>query len=251
MPDIPLRSGERIDDLMRSGLKIIQSDSSFAFSMDAVLLAHFATIKKGDRVCDLGTGSGVIPLLLSARRPLGELVGLEIQGAVAEMAERSIALNGLSQLIQIIHLDLKMAPDQLGSHQFDLVVSNPPYAPRGAGIVNPAEPKAIARHEIHCTLSDILTVAKRLLKPNGRFAMVHRPTRLAEIIAGMREVGIEPKRMRLVYPKLDQRPNMLLIEGLKGGRPEMIVEPPLVVYQPDGEYTPELLQIYFGGESDE
>lgn len=251
MPEIALRPGERIDDLMRSGLKIIQSETSFAFSMDAVLLAHFASLKKGDRVCDLGTGTGVIPLLLSARRQLSELVGLEIQGQVAEMAGRSVALNGLSELVRVIHLDLKDAPGLLGTNQFDLVVSNPPYAPRGGGIVNPDEPKAIARHEIHCTLSDILSVAKLLLKPQGRFAMVHRPSRLAEIIAGMREVGLEPKRMRLVYPKIDQRPNMVLIEGLKGGRPEMIVESPLVVYQSNGEYTPELLEIYFGGETDE
>ncbi|MGE5654070.1 MAG: tRNA1(Val) (adenine(37)-N6)-methyltransferase [Bacillota bacterium] len=251
MPNIPLKPGERIDDLMRSGLKIIQSDASFAFSMDAVLLAHFASLKRGDRVCDLGTGTGVIPLLLSARRDLGELVGVEIQEGVAEMAGRSIALNGLNELIRIVHLDLKLAPERLGANQFDLVVSNPPYAPRGGGIVNPDQPKAIARHEIHCTLSDILAVTKRLLKPQGRLAMVHRPARLAEIIVGMREVGIEPKRLRLVYPKLDQRPNMLLIEGLKGGRPEMIVEPPLVVYQQSGEYTPELLEVYFGGEPDE
>lgn len=246
-----LKPGERLDDLLLHNLKIIQSQKVFCFSLDAVLLADFVSIHRGDKVADLGTGNGVIPLLLCTKkiRP-AKVYGVEVQPAVADMARRSILYNGLEQEIEIINGDLREITDRLGSGRMDVVVSNPPYAPKNTGQINPGNAKAIARHEIMCTLEDVVRVSSRLLKFRGRLAMVHRPARLTELIVLMCRYGIEPKRLRLVYPRLGGKPNMLLLEGLKGGQRDLKIEPALHIYGEDGEYTPEIMRAYTAGEGE-
>ena len=239
-----LKPGERIDDLQRNGYRIIQDENRFCFGMDAVLLSGFARVKKGDRVLDLGTGTGIIPILLEAKTQGGHFTGLEIQPDSADMARRSVALNGLQEKIDIVTGDIKEAADLFGASSFDVVTTNPPYMIGQHGIANPDEAKAIARHEVLCTLDDILRESARLLKPGGHFFMVHRPFRLAEIICGMREYGIEPKRMKMVHPFIDKEPNMVLIEGTRGGKPRMTVEKPLIVYKEPGVYTDEIYDVY-------
>lgn len=244
MMENSLKPGERIDDLQRNGYRIIQDENRFCFGMDAVLLSGFARVKKGDRVLDLGTGTGIIPILLEAKTQGGHFTGLEIQPDSADMARRSVALNGLQEKIDIVTGDIKEAADLFGASSFDVVTTNPPYMIGQHGIANPDEAKAIARHEVLCTLDDILRESARLLKPGGHFFMVHRPFRLAEIICGMREYGIEPKRMEMVHPFIDKEPNMVLIEGTRGGKPRMTVEKPLIVYKEPGVYTDEIYDVY-------
>ncbi len=239
-----LKGNERLDDLQRCGYKIIQDPERFCFGMDAVLLSGFAKAKEGERVLDLGTGTGIIPILLEAKTPAAELIGLEIQKESADMARRSVALNQLEHKIQIINGDIKEAVNIFGAASFDVVTCNPPYMIGQHGIQNPDAPKAIARHEIYCTLEDVISQAAKLLKPGGRFYMVHRPFRLAEMITRMTQYRVEPKRMQLVYPYVDKEPNMVLIEGVRGGKSRMQVEKPLIVYKEPGVYTPEIYDIY-------
>ena len=239
-----LKGNERLDDLQRSGYRIIQDPDRFCFGMDAVLLSGFAKAKEGDRVLDLGTGTGIIPILMEAKTDAKELVGLEIQADSADMARRSVALNRLEEKIQIIDGDIKEAASMFGAASFDVVTCNPPYMIGQHGIQNPDAPKAIARHEIHCTLEDVISQAAKLLKPGGHFYMVHRPFRLAEMISLMTKYRVEPKRMQLVYPYIDKEPNMVLIEGVRGGKSRMQVEKPLIVYKEPGVYMPEIYDIY-------
>lgn len=239
-----LRENERIDDLQRNGYKIIQNPSKFCFGMDAVLLGGFAQVKKDERALDLGTGTGIIPLLLSARTEGIHFTGLEIQEESADMARRSVALNGLEEKIEIVTGDIKDASARFGASSFDVITTNPPYMIGDHGLKNDNEAKTIARHEILCDLEDVLRESSRILKTHGRFYMVHRPFRLAEILGKMSEYRLEPKRMRLVYPYIDKEPNMVLIEGLKDGRARMTVEKPLIVYREPGVYMPEIYDIY-------
>ena len=178
---VPLYEGERIDDLQRNGYQIIQNEEKFCFGMDAVLLSGYAKVKKGETVLDLGTGTGIIPLLLSAKTEASHLTALEIQEESADMARRSVALNGLSEKISVVTGDIKEATKLFGKATFDVVTSNPPYMTDQHGLKNPNMPKAIARHEVLCSLEDVVREASGVLKPNGRFYMVHRPFRLAEI----------------------------------------------------------------------
>ncbi len=244
MAEIQLKENERIDDLQLSGLKMIQNSKAFCFGMDAVLLSGFAKAKPGDSVLDLGTGTGIIPILLSAKTQAGKLIGLEIQPESAEMAGRSVALNALSERVQIVTGDIREARMLFGASVFDVVTCNPPYMIADHGIPNPADEKTIARHEVLCTLEDVVSQASAVLKPGGHFYLVHRPFRLAEIITKMCAHRLEPKRMRLVYPYADKEPVMVLLEGVRGGRPRMTVEKPLIIYREPGVYSEELRRDY-------
>ncbi|MCI5821457.1 MAG: tRNA1(Val) (adenine(37)-N6)-methyltransferase [Pararoseburia sp.] len=239
-----LLPGERLDDLQRNGYKIIQNPQKFCFGMDAVLLSGFAKVKPGETVIDLGTGTGIIPILLEAKSRGQHFVGLEIQEESADMAARSVAYNGLENKISIQVGDIKDAAKQFGASSFDVVTSNPPYMTKNHGLVNDGDAKTIARHEILCDLEDVISSTAKLLKPGGRCYFVHRPFRLVEILSLMSQYKIEPKRMQLVYPYLDKEPNMVLIEGLRGGKSRLTVEKPLIVYKEPGVYMPEIYDIY-------
>ena len=240
---------EQIDTL-KNGYKIIQDTERFMFGIDAVLLADFVcgSIKKQDKIVDLGTGNGIIPLILSGLYPENEFAGLEIQKESAELAARSVELNGLQDKITIINGDLKNTEDfgkyGLAKHGFEVVTCNPPYSVVESGKQNPKEPKAIARHEVLCTLGDVVAAADFLLRPHGKFFMIHRPYRLAEIFGSLYEHGLEPKRMRLVSPFAGEEPNLVLIEARKNARPRLKIEPELAVYEKAGEYTQQVKEIY-------
>lgn len=239
-----LKPGERLDDLQIKGYRIIQSPGRFCFGMDAVLLSSFAKVKAGEKALDLGTGTGILPILLEAKYEGDSYTGLEIQEESADMALRSVRYNHLEEKIHIVTGDIREAASLFGAASFHVITVNPPYMIGSHGLKNENEAKYIARHEVLCTLEDVLRESASLLKGKGRFYMVHRPFRLAEILAGMSRHQLEPKRMRLVYPYADKEPNMVLVEGVKGARPRMTVEPPLIVYRQDGSYTEELLQLY-------
>ena len=315
-----VRPGERVDDLQRAGLRIIQDPELFCFGMDAVLLSAYVQMKKARRGLDLGTGNGIIPILLSNRSDCPSLTGLEIQEASADLAKRSVALNGLGDRISIVRGDIREADRIFAAASFDFITCNPPYRQAGSGRItgtpagggkaigtsagsgritgtpagggkaivasagsgritgtsagnNPRgqsqengqpkgdaapdqtagtcgiDPRAIARHEILCSFEDVVRAAAALLRPGGHFYLVHRPLRLAELITKLCTGGLEPKRMRLVYPHVDKAPNMVLLDCVRGGAPELRVEPPLIVYDGNGSYTPELLEIYYGEQS--
>lgn len=239
-----IHEGERLDELMRNGYAIIQNPSRFCFGMDAVLLSGFARAKKGERVLDLGTGTGIIPILLAAKTESEDFTGLEIQPDSADMARRSVCYNHLEDKIKIVTGDIKDASHLFGASSFHVITTNPPYMIETHGENSPSEAKAIARHEVLCTLDDVLRESARLLMPGGRFFMVHRPFRLAEIMSKMVAYQIEPKRMRLVYPFADREPNMALLEGLRGGRSRLTVEKPLIIYKAPGVYTDEVYDVY-------
>ena len=241
--DLPL-PGERLDDLQIKGYRIIQSPGRFCFGMDAVLLSSFAKVKTGERALDLGTGTGILPILLEAKNKGDFYTGLEIQEESADMARRSVQYNHLEDKVRIVTGDIREAAALFGAASFHVITVNPPYMIGDHGLKNENEAKYIARHEVLCTLEDVLRESGKLLGNKGRFYMVHRPFRLAEILSGMSRHWIEPKRMRLVHPYIDKEPNMVLLEGVKGAHPRMTVEPPLVVYNKDGTYTEELLELY-------
>lgn len=242
--NIALRENERIDDLQRNGYRIIQNPDKFCFGMDAVLLSGFARAKEGSSVLDMGTGTGIIPILMAARTKAAHLTGLEIQEESADMSRRSVALNGLEEKIRIVTGDIKEAESLFDAASFDVITCNPPYMIGRHGLVNPADAKAIARHEILCTLEDVIRQTAGLLKPGGNFFMVHRPFRLVEIMVLLRQYKLEPKRMQLVYPFVDKEPNMVLIEANRGGKPRIKVEKPLIIYKEPGIYMPEIYELY-------
>ena len=241
---VNLKPEERLDDLQVNGYEIIQHPGKFCFGMDAVLLSNFARVKKKECALDLGTGTGIIPILLTAKTEGERFVGLEIQEESADMAKRSVLHNGLDSKIEIVTGDIKEAVEIFGPASFDVITTNPPYMIGQHGIANASDAKTIARHEVLCTLDDILRQSAKILRPGGRFYMVHRPFRLAEILSKMVELKIEPKRMRMVHPFIDKEPNMVLIEGIRGGNSRMTVERPLVVYKEVGVYSDELLGEY-------
>ena len=241
---IKLNEGERLDELHRNGYQIIQNSQKFCFGIDAVLLSGFAKVKPGERALDLGTGTGIIPILLEAKTKGEHFVGLEIQEESADMARRSVAFNHLEESISIITGDIKEAATIFGAASFDVVTCNPPYMTGNHGLVNPDLPKAIDRHELLCTLEDVIRETSKVLKPGGRFYLVHRPFRLAEIFTTLVKYRLEPKRMRLVHPYIDKEPNMVLIEAMLGAKSRITVEKPLIVYQEPGVYTDEIYEIY-------
>ncbi len=242
--DIQLKDGERLDELDRNGYRIIQDPKRFCFGMDAVLLAGFAKVKPGEKVLDLGTGTGILPILLEARTKGVSFTGLEIQPESADMAARSVRLNHLENKVHIVNGDIREADRLFGAGSYHVVTSNPPYMTDLHGIKNPNEAKAIARHELLCTLEDVVSQAAKLLAPCGRFYLVHRPFRLAEILTCLCSHGLEPKRMRLVHSYEDREPNMVLIEALKGGRSGMTVEKPLIIFEKPGVYRSEIREVY-------
>ncbi len=229
--DAFLLENERLDDLQLNNLKLIQNTKGFCFGVDAVFLSDFAAegMTMGDKsIIDLCTGNGVIPVLLSAKTKAERICGVEIQPEVASLAQRNAEYNGLTDKIEIICGNLKDAPSVFGHASFDALTCNPPYMAVGGGLINPADTKAVARHEISCNLEDIIICAKKLLRFGGRMFMVHRPSRLADIICCMRTHGIEPKRMKFVYPARDKNANLVLIEGMLGGKTQITAEPGIV-----------------------
>lgn len=242
---VEIKDYERVDDLHRNGYMLIQDPKRFCFGVDAVLLSGFATAKKGDKVLDLGTGTGVIPILMSAKTKAEHFSALEIQPESAEMAKRSVMLNDLQDKIDIIEGDIKKAAEIFKPSSFDVITTNPPYMNFEGGLKNSYDPKTIARHEVLCSLDDVAFAAQRLLKFGGKFFMVHRPHRLTDIMCVLREHKLEPKRIRFVQPYADREPNMVLVEAVRSGRPMIKVMPTLVIYNSDGTYTQETLDIYY------
>ena len=241
-----LREGERLDDLQIDQLMILQNEKDFCFGMDAVLLSSYAQVRKGERTLDLGCGSGILPLLLSAKTQGESFVGLEIQPEMVSMAKRSVEMNRRSERIRIVEGDIRECSRLFPAASFDVVVSNPPYMTEHHGLVNPRSSQAIARHELLCCFEDIAAAAARMLRSGGRFYLVHRPFRLPELMTTLCRYHLEPKRMRLVYPYLDREPNLVLLEASRGGRARMKADPPLIVYSAPGVYTEEVLQMYQG-----
>lgn len=245
--EIWLKDDERLDYLLAEDLRIIQSPSVFAFSLDAVLLSKFASIpiSKG-KIVDLCSGNGVIPLFLSTRTK-AKIIGVEIQERLYDMAVRSIRYNGLEDQIQMIHGDVKDIPPVLGIEKYDAVTCNPPYfLDVETSDKNLNEHFTIARHEVLLTLDEAIYSASRLLKQGGKAAFVHRPGRLLDIITSMRNHRLEPKRIRFVYPKMGKEANMLLIEGIKDGKPDLKILPPLYVYDENNQYTAETKELLYG-----
>ena len=243
--DIKLNENERIDNLEFNNLKIIQNEKEFCFGMDAVLLSDFAKdIKQNSEIIDLGTGTGILPILLSGKTKNTKITGIEIQEKMAEMATRSVKLNNLENKIKIINEDIKNLDKILKKDSFDAVVTNPPYKENNTGLKNDYEGKIIARHEIKCNLEDIILASKILLKDKGSLYMVHRPERIVDICELLRKYKLEPKVIKFIYPKAGEKSNLILIKAVKNANKFLKIEKPLIVYKDNGEYTDEILKIY-------
>lgn len=236
---------ERIDDLEYKGLKIIQNKDGFCFGIDSILLSDFASeIKRKSKVIDLGTGTGIIGILLCAKTELSKMIGVEVQKEVYDMAKRSIKLNNLQDKFEIINNNIKNLENILEIGTFDAVVTNPPYKKVGTGIINENEKKLVSRHEITANLEDFIKISAKLLKDKGSLYMVHRPDRLADIIEFLRKYKLEPKKIRFIQPSIEKEANLLLIKATKNAKPFLKMEKPLYVYKENGEYTDEIFKIY-------
>ena len=243
--DIVLKDEERIDDLEYKGLKIIQNKNGFCFGIDSVLISDFAKrMKKGSRVLDLGTGTGIISILLSKKQENLKIYGIEIQEDVAEMAERSIKLNGLENDIKIINDNLKNLNDYFEVNSIDAIVTNPPYKKNNTGLKSDDYKNLVSRHEIECTLEDIIVISKKLLKDKGEMYMINRAERLVDIVACMRKNRLEPKEIRFVHSKQSESPTLVLVRAVKNAGEFLKIEKPLIIYNEDGSYTDEILEIY-------
>lgn len=243
--EIELKENERIDDLEYKGLKIIQDEEGFCFGIDSVLLSDFAKdIKKGARVLDLGTGTGIIPILLCGKTNLEKVIGVEIQEEVADMAKRSSKLNNLEDKFEVVNENILNLKSIFQNQSFDVIVSNPPYKKKNTGIINENEKKIISRHEITANLEEFINVSKDLLKDKGEFYMVHRPERLVDILSLMRQNKIEPKVLRMVFSNEKKEPKLVLIKGIKNAKPFLKVEKNLYIYDKNGNYTNDILKIY-------
>lgn len=242
---IKIKENERIDDLEINDLKIIQNKKGFCFGIDSVLLSDFAkTIKKNSEVLDLGTGTAILPILLTAKTSAKHIIGIEIQENVAEMASRSVRMNNLEKKIEIINEDIKRLAEILPTNNYDAIVTNPPYMKTNTGLQNENIEKLISRHEIECTIEDIAKISNKLLKNKGEIYMIHRPDRLVDIVTYFRKYKLEIKNMRFVFPKKDKNSNLVLIKAVKNGQAFMKVEKPLYVYEENGEYSDEIKRIY-------
>lgn len=242
--EIKIYEDESIDDLQLEGLRLIQKDNTFRFGIDAVLLSDFANIKRNHAVVDLCTGTGIVPLLIYGKYKAKKIIGIEIQEDMVEMANRSVALNNIEDVVKIYNCDLKNIEFLKGLERVDVVTVNPPYKLNNSGILNPSDKVAIARHEVMCNLEDVIVAARHLLKDNGRLYMVHRPERLADIIETMRKYKIEPKRIRMVHPNINKAPNIVLVEGQRDGGKFLKWENSLYVYNENGEFSDEINRIY-------
>ncbi|TZE82135.1 tRNA1(Val) (adenine(37)-N6)-methyltransferase [Calorimonas adulescens] len=238
-----------VDDLQYNGLKIIQDRDGFRFGMDAVLLANLAPVNGVKKALDLGCGNGIVPILLAGKRGVEEVFGIDINEKEVEMAKESVKINGLSG-VKIIAGDLRNIQDYFEYESFDLVTANPPYLRVQTGDMSPNPMRAAARHEIYCTLKDVLNAAFKVLRSGGSLFMVHRTERLAEVLGECRNSRLEPKSLYMVYPRINDRPNLFLVRCVKCGSPDMIVERPIIIYNSEGNYTEEYLRIYYGGEGD-
>lgn len=240
-----LKENERIDDLQCKGLKIIQNKKEFCFGIDAVLLSDFAKkTKKNAKVIDLCTGTGIIAILLSAKSDAQHITGVEIQSHIAEMASRSVEMNNLSNKIEILNENLINLKDKITAGSIDTITVNPPYKPKNSGVINEKDSKTIARHEISCTLEDIIKESARLLNTGGNLCMVHKVERIVDIMVLFRKYKLEPKRMQLVYSKFGEPATLVLVEGIKGGKPFLKMEVPIYVYEKENEYTNQIKEIY-------
>ncbi|WP_160683640.1 tRNA1(Val) (adenine(37)-N6)-methyltransferase [Clostridium sp. C2-6-12] len=235
---------ETIDDLQLKGLELIQKKDGFKFGVDAVLLSDFANVKTKHRVMDLCTGTGIVPFLIYGKYNPQSIYGLEIQEDMIDMAKRSVKLNALEKKLFFINEDLKNIEFLKTIEKFDVLTVNPPYKLNSSGILNPNDKLAIARHEVLCNLEDVISAARILLKDNGRMFMVHRPERLADIFMLMRKYKIEPKRVKMIHPKIGKAPNIVLVEGQRDGGAYLKWDPPLYVYDENGKYTKEIDLIY-------
>ncbi|MBN4067755.1 MAG: SAM-dependent methyltransferase [Alkaliphilus sp.] len=238
-----LKENERIDDLQTKGFRIIQNSKGFCFGIDAVLLANFVSLKKNSKVVDLGTGTGIIPILIAAKSTTSKIEALEIQAEAADMARRSVILNNLEERINVLNIDLKMADKHLKVNSFDVVTTNPPYM-HANGIVNTEEAKTISRHEVKCKLEDVVKMAAKLLKHNGKFYMIHRPQRIVDIMLYCRKYKLEPKKLQFIQPMREKKPNLLIVECTKAARPEVKMLDPLIIYDEDGNYTRKVVDMY-------
>lgn len=232
----------RTDIVPGTQYKIIQNKNKFSYGTDAIFLSDFARPK--GVVMDLGSGTGIIPLRLAVKKGYKKIYGVEIQNDVAKLAKENIKINNLEDKIEILNMDLKELPNKFNKATFDTVVSNPPYMKSGGAIINPDQNFALSRHEIACNIEDIIEVSNYLLQPLGKLYLVHRPDRLTDILSLMRKYKIEPKYIRFVQPKIEKKPNLILIEGLKGGKPDLKFYDPLIIYNEDGSYTEEIYKIY-------
>ncbi len=243
--EIKIKKDERIDDLEYKGLKIIQKIDGFCFGIDAVLLSDFAKNEKNNsKVIDLGTGTGILPILLSAKTNASKIVGVEIQEDIAEMAHRSVLLNGLEEKVKIINGNIKNFYDKLEVGKYDVIVSNPPYKKLQTGLINENKIKYISRHEVEANLEDFIFTSYKLLKNNGSIYMVHRPERLAEIMFLLKKYNLEPKVLKCVQSNINKPPKLILIKAVKNAKAFLKIEKPIYVYTPNGEYTDEILKIY-------
>lgn len=239
-----IREGERVDDLQLCGLQIIQKDSGFRFGMDAVLLSDFARVEARDRVADFGTGTGILPLLLAGRGRGAHFDAIELQEDMADMAKRSVSLNGLAERIHVHHCRVEEADTVIAPGSLDAIVCNPPYGVPGTTLLNPEKTLSTARHQSENGLAEWYRMAYRLLRGKGRFHMVYPAPRMLEAMTALSKARLEPKRFRLIYPYADKPANLVLIEAMKDAKPMLHPEPPLVVYEQDGSMTAELKRIY-------
>lgn len=240
-----LKENERIDDLEYKGLKLIQNKDGFCFGVDSVLLSDYAKkIKKNAKVIDIGTGTGIISILLCAKTNLEKIYGIELQTEVAQMAKRSAKLNHLEEKFEIINANIKDIFSILNKYEYDVVVTNPPYKKVNTGVKSLDERQLISRHEVECTLEDIIEKSSKLLKDLGEFYMVHRAERIVDIMCLLRKYKLEPKNIRFVHSKVEEKPSLILIRAVKGAKEFLKIDKPLIIYREDGEYTDEILEIY-------
>ncbi|ELW0116144.1 tRNA1(Val) (adenine(37)-N6)-methyltransferase [Staphylococcus pseudintermedius] len=240
-----LQPGERLDYLIREDLRIIQNDAVFSFSTDALLLGHFTEVRKRDRILDMCAGNGVIPLLLSDKGN-NVITGVEIQPQLVNMAVRSVQYNHLEDRITMVEMDINALIQAYSPAQFDLITCNPPYFKANQTNQHQLEAHKIARHEIYCTLDDCLRVSNHLLKEGGRVVMVHRAERMLDLFEAMRHYRIEPKRLHMIFSKPGKAAQTIVVEGRKGGRQGLDIAPPFYIYDEQGDYTPEMKEIYYG-----